>query len=65
MAEIIARQDRKREIIDSIQKGGSKNVSLFSKEIKRFKKEYPSLSFEVQHLDPDHPGCHIVKVSFL
>ena len=63
-AEINSRQDRQRDIIESIQKGESKTISLFPKELKRFQSLYPNHSFEKQGTEPGQRcKTYSVKVS--
>lgn len=48
MTEMQSRQDRKRQIIESIQRGDIAIIKLFPSELKRFRKLYPQHVFEVQ-----------------
>lgn len=59
-----SRQDRIREMIETLQVGNSITIHMFPKELRRFEREYPCVSFEIKSTtdEPNHKSYR-VKVS--
>lgn len=62
---MITRRDRIERIINNLTMGESTVINMFPSEYRRFKKEYPSMDFEITGTE-EKPGykSHRVKVTF-